>query len=205
MIVKVCGINDLNNFQALSKLPVDILGMVFYSNSPRSVRPDNENMANTISGMPVKKAGVFVDEDLNQITKIARKFNLTHIQLHGNESPDTCRKLKNEFKVIKAFRVGSRKDLEGIEQYKEVSDLFLFDTKGIQAGGTGVKFDWNLIMNLSLQVPYLLSGGIAAEDAERLAKLSLPGCVGIDINSCFEVKPGIKDISKVEYLLSKVK
>jgi len=205
MIVKVCGINDLNNFQALSKLPVDILGMVFYPQSPRAGKPDDQNLARAISEIPVQKAGVFVDEDVNQIRKIAKAFKLTYVQLHGNETPDDCRVLKEEYEVIKAFKIGSEKDMKTIKEYDEVTDLFLFDTRGEQAGGTGVKFDWNLLKNFTLEKPYLLSGGIAPEDAVQIKKLVLPGCIGVDINSRFEVYPGKKDICKVEYFISKVK
>ena len=205
MIVKVCGINDLENFLELSKLPVDILGMVFYPQSPRAVKPDDQNLAKAVSEIQVKKAGVFVDEDVNQIRKIAMAFNLTYIQLHGNETPAVCRILKEEYMVIKAFKIGSEKDMETIKEYDDVADLFLFDTRGEKAGGSGVKFDWNLLKDFTSEKPYLLSGGIAPEDAEQIKKLDLPGCIGVDINSRFEVYPGKKDITKVEYFISKVK
>ena len=193
---------------SVASLGVDYIGFIFYTGSPRNVG----DMASEITGsLPesVKPVGVFVNASKEEILRIVDKYIFKTVQLHGNETPEFCMSLRQKgLEVIKAIRVPeavSANFFSGLKEYEGHVDLFLFDTAGKKAGGNGIKFDWDILEDYNLEVPYLLSGGIATQDAELL-KGNLPKkCMGIDINSKFEYSPGIKDMEKLENFITQLR
>ena len=151
-----------------------------------------------------KRVGVFVDEDIEQVKRIADEYQLDLIQLHGHERPDYIRQL-NGRKVIKAFNIATAADFALTEAYEGVADTFLFDTKGKSVGGNGEKFDWSVLSEYRGETPFLLSGGIGPDDAERVNGFHHDKCIGIDLNSRFETAPGYKDIMSLKRFLQNVK
>ena len=199
MIVKVCGMRDAQNIRDVEKLGVDWIGMIFWSQSKRFV-------AEVPSYLPKhqKRVGVFVDAPLEDIRQHISDYQLNIIQLHGQESPDYVKALKPHT-TIKAFNIAKADDLIQTEQYEGIADCFLFDTKGQLVGGNGQKFDWSVLTAYHGKTPFLLSGGIGLDDAESINSFHHPSCIGIDLNSRFEVSPAFKDIDKLRKFLGKIK
>jgi phosphoribosylanthranilate isomerase len=199
MIVKVCGMRDAQNIRDVEKLGVDWIGMIFWPQSKRFV-------AEVPSYLPKhqKRVGVFVDAPLEDIRQHISDYQLNIIQLHGQESPDYVKTLKPHT-TIKAFNIAKADDLVQTEQYEGIGDYFLFDTKGLMVGGNGQKFDWSVLTAYHGKTPFLLSGGIGLDDAESINSFHHPSCIGIDLNSRFEVSPAFKDIDKLKTFLGKIK
>lgn len=199
MMVKVCGMRDADNIRQVEALGADLIGFIFWRGSSRCV-------AECPSYLPMHagRVGVFVDEDIDVVRRIAHEYSLSHIQLHGSESPEYCTQLE-EYRVIKAFSIASSDDLRQTERYMGCADLFLFDTKGKRVGGNGEKFNWDVLSRYDVDVPFLLSGGIGPEDAGRVKEFSHPKCVGIDLNSRFETAPAMKDIDKLSTFINAIK
>jgi phosphoribosylanthranilate isomerase len=219
MKIKVCGMRDAENISELVKLKPDFVGFIFYNKSKRFVTDFPPiDLPKTI-----KKVGVFVNEKINKVLETIEKYKLDVVQLHGNETPEFCQKLINTFteqsrsekvrhselvsesldlEIIKAFSVDENFNFESTKVYENVCDYFLFDTKGKNYGGNGIKFNWEILQNYKGKVPFLLSGGISKEDStELLSFLSRQGsklCIGIDINSGFEMEPGLKNIEEIK-------
>ena len=199
MIVKVCGMRDAQNIRDVEKLGVDWIGMIFWSQSKRFV-------AEVPSYLPKhqKRVGVFVDAPLEDIRQHISDYQLNIIQLHGQESPDYVKALKPHT-TIKAFNIAKADDLVQTEQYEGIADYFLFDTKGLMVGGNGQKFDWSVLTAYHGKTPFLLSGGIGLDDAESIGSFHHPCCIGIDLNSRFEITPALKDIDNLRTFLGKIK
>lgn len=205
LIIKVCGMKYSDNRQALEVLPIDIFGMIFYPPSPRFVNPANHSTLFSLSDTPKSKAGVFVDAQADQIHEIIRLTRLTHVQLHGSETSGYCQLIrKSGISVIKAFRVDESFDFSKIEEYSDMVDFFLFDTRADKPGGTGKKFNWQLLENYKANKPFFLSGGIKPEDAEQILKIDHPQLYGIDLNSGFEDGPGLKNFELLKDFLDKI-
>lgn len=152
-----------------------------------------------------KRVGVFVNEEKQSIITYADRFDLDYIQLHGNESADYCKALRNlEYKVIKAFSISSAKDLENIYEYEPHCDLFLFDTKCRNYGGSGNQFDWNILQTYKGKKGFLLSGGINLYSTRALKEFSHPRLIGYDLNSRFEISPGNKDVNRIKEFIEKL-
>ena len=192
MIVKVCGMRNAENIRKVEALGIDMMGFIFYPKSSRYVSERPEYLPTKC-----KRVGVFVDEDIVQVKHIAEEFALDLIQLHGSESPEYAQRLR-DWKVIKAFNIATKEDLEATKPYEGLVDYFLFDTKGKSAGGNGEKFNWNVLSNYKGNTPFLLSGGIGPDDAGRIKVFQHPKCIGIDLNSRFETAPALKDINKLK-------
>lgn len=203
MILKICGMGDTVRMHQLAILPVDMLGFIFYHKSPRYVvgKIDPEEIAKL--PQHIERVGVFVNADEDEINEMAESYYLTAIQLHGNESPELCRKLNSEgFNILKAFNINNENDYEAYAPY---CNYFLFDTLSPQHGGTGQKFDWTMLENYKGPTPFLLSGGIGPDDAEAVKQIAHQQFAGIDINSKFEVEPGIKDMSLIGKFMDEIK
>ena len=195
LIVKVCGLTEPANIEAIRALGVDMLGFIFYPLSPRYVlgkMPPN-SMAGIAAGP--QKVGVFVNETVGQILTTANACGLDALQLHGQETPEHCNGLRPNFKVIKAFSIAGVDDFEQTNAYEDACDYFLFDTKGPSHGGNGFAFNWDILDAYTGRTPFLLSGGIAPGDAEKINALQHPKLAGIDLNSRFESSPGVKDVA----------
>ena len=191
-MIKVCGMRDAENICQVEALGIDMMGFIFYPKSSRYVSKHPEYLPTKC-----KRIGVFVDEDIEQVKHIAEEFALNLIQLHGSESPEYAQRLR-DWKVIKAFNIATKEDLEATKPYEGLVDYFLFDTKGKSAGGNGEKFNWNVLSNYKGNTPFLLSGGIGPDDAGRIKVFQHPKCIGIDLNSRFETAPALKDINKLK-------
>jgi len=195
MQIKVCGMRDKENISGLMTLKPDYIGFIFYGKSKRYVSdfPQIEIPSS------VKKVGVFVNETIDEIIEIIKKYKLEFVQLHGDETPDYCEKLAlQNIKIIKAFSVDENFDFSAIKPFEKHVSLFLFDTKGKNYGGNGIKFNWDLLQNYKGKTPFLLSGGITKNDAEEIKKMKHPVFLGIDINSGFEIEPGFKNIIEIK-------
>ncbi len=195
MKIKICGLRD--NFLEVAALKPDFLGLIFYEKSPRFVpqNVDNQLKQKTLGS---QKVGVFVNESEEKILKIIKEFNLDFVQLHGNETPDFCEKIREKIPVIKAFGVSSKEDLLAAQKYYQSVDYLLFDTKTSGFGGSGRKFDWSILNEEEIQKPFLLSGGIDLDVLDEIKTLKIKNLVGVDLNSRFEISPTLKDIEKLQ-------
>ena len=195
LLLKVCGMRDENNLSELIDLQPDFIGLIFHEKSPRNI----ENQYDIHIPSNIGTVGVFVIESEKFIAEKTKEFRLNHIQLHGDESPLFCRKIKkSNQKVIKAFNIHSKIDFYKLEEYAPYCDYFLFDAFGKNAGGNGITFDWKILDNYKGKTPFLLSGGIDSEMIERLKDINHPQFKGIDLNSKFEIEPGLKNIKKIK-------
>jgi len=204
MKIKVCGLKSPENMQALAELPVDMMGLVFYEESPRRINDRDADRINALA-LTIPKVGVFVNASLDVILDKVKRFRLQLVQLHGQESPDFCHALKEKgIPIIKAFQIKTTEDLKICRLYEDCCDYFLFDTPTTRYGGSGNKFDWKLLSAYTGTTPFFLSGGIEPEDAEIINQLNFPQLVAVDLNSRFETAPGIKDINKIRQFISSV-
>lgn len=214
---------DARNIREVSQLGVDMIGMIFYPKSPRYVEmqsshagiiPDyaKEDISIESSKTPAR-VGVFVDDMVQNIVTRVVNYHLDYVQLHGNEPREMCENLRSTLdpdirpgiKIIKAISVSDASDIQKYKEYVGAVDLFLFDTKCKTMGGSGQQFDWQVLEQYDGEVPFLLSGGIGPEDASRLHAFHHPKCIGIDLNSRFEIEPGVKDVEKLKGFFLKVK
>lgn len=200
--IKVCGITQLAQVHLLCDLGVHYAGFIFYKPSPRCVKGHiKAEDLKAVRG--IKKVGVFVNEPPEKIFQTIEAFGLELIQLHGEESPEFCAALSTKIPVIKAFGVDETTDLKKLlTPYRHVTNQFLIDTKVKEYGGSGRKFNWELLQGISHEKPVILSGGISPNDAQLILDFvvnnpSIP-IHTIDINSRFETQPGIKNMSLVQ-------
>ena len=206
MKIKICGMKYLDNIKQVAALQPDYLGFIFYRRSKRNF----DDVIPKISER-IKKTGVFVDESLDFVLEKVRKHKLQVVQLHGNESSELCLELKRieKIEIIKVFAVGENFDFEVLKEYEEGCDYFLFDTKGEEKGGNGITFNWELLKNYSSNKPYLLSGGIGLEELDNIQDFFKTNtskfCFALDLNSKFEIKPGLKDIKKLKSFIKNLK
>jgi phosphoribosylanthranilate isomerase len=201
--IKVCGMRDPENISGVVAALPDYLGFIFYPKSKRFV--GFEPLPEVLSAIPVevKKVGVFVDEIPEKVLEVVQIWKLNVVQLHGHETPEYCRQIKNlGITVFKAFSVDEHFDFNSLSAYSRVCDCFLFDTNGQLPGGTGRKFNWQLLENYKGDIPFFLSGGIGPDDLEALRHFGHPRWRGIDINSGFEISPALKDVEKVKSFIS---
>ena len=198
MIVKVCGMRDAENIREVEALGIDLMGFIFWSKSSRYVSEKHDYLPTKC-----KRVGVFVDEDIEVVKKIAQDYALGYIQLHGNETSDYCALLKGH-KLIKAFNIATAEDFEQTKPYQGFVDYFLFDTKGKSVGGNGTKFDWSVLDDYHGTTPFILSGGIGPDDTARIRSFHHPQLAGIDLNSKFEDAPALKNIQKLKTFLEQL-
>ncbi len=209
MRVKVCGMTQIDQVDKLADAGVTFAGFIFYPKSPRyvfkhmtttQIRKENN----------VNKVGVFVNSSIEEVLHMVDECRLHMVQLHGDESPKYCEKIADYVSVVKAFRLSENDSVEWmIRPFMDVCDMFMFDTMGAGYGGTGKKFDWNLLKGQTIGKPFFLSGGIEPGDEEKLKEFTgepvAKALFAIDINSKFEVAPGFKDMEKVKAFAESMK
>lgn len=195
--LKVCGLTRASDFDALQKMGVDFGGIIFYPPSPRYA-VEKLNPTEIIPFKSIQKVGVFVNPSKAEVLKRVKEYQLDYVQLHGEESPAFCKSIENQVKIIKAFRVKTQKDLKKISLYEDYCTYFLFDTATKQYGGSGQHFDWEILKDYKASLPFFLSGGIGLDVLSDLQKIQLPKCIGLDVNSKFEIQPGIKDMNLIK-------
>ena len=201
--IKVCGMKFTANREAVEKLPVDLLGYIFYPPSKRYV---GENPQAGLFNSEKPGVGVFVDENAFEILGLAKNMRFDWIQLHGKENPKTCQILKNQgLKIIKAFSVDEAFQFHKTKPYEGIADYLLFDTKTNLPGGSGKKFNWEIVKKYGGSTPFFLSGGVQPEDAGEIKKTNHPQFAGIDLNSGFEDGPGVKNIEKLKKFIEELK
>ena len=207
MELKVCGMKYDENIKDVAALQPDYLGFIFWEHSKRYFKDPMPHIPNTI-----KKVGVFVDATIEEVILKVKKYRLQAVQLHGEESPEYCKKLKHELlsskhgvskiDIIKVFSIRDDFDFNLLTPYESIADFYLFDTKGALPGGNGYTFNWELLKNYPSTKPYFLSGGIGLTEVENIAAfLEMPAskyCQVIDVNSKFEIEPGLKNVSELK-------
>lgn len=223
--IKICGISNLENALVSFFAGADALGFIFYKKSSRYISPFKAAKISVILPKKIKRVGVFVDEKVSTVKKIAKLCNLDMLQFHGKESPEYCKKFKG-YKVIKAFRISKKEDLDGVSEYKTFA--YLFDSfSHTQAGGTGNKFNWKILAQsdriepvkvshggmlkrpqaifsrASMKPVVFVSGGLTAGNVCRAVKLLKPDWV--DVSSSLELKSGKKDHKKIQKFIQVVK
>jgi phosphoribosylanthranilate isomerase len=206
MKVKVCGIT--NQTAIIDSLGVDYIGHIFWEPSKRYVSPEQ------IALQPInnKRVGVFVDDSIETVIKVAKKLSLKGVQLHANEDAKYIQQLKVELPdtlIIKAVAIATTDDLFHLDRFDRWVDLFIFDSKGKLPGGNGTQFDWNILSNYKGTTPFLLSGGIGPGDINAIRnfkkQLNHPQFIGVDLNSKFEDSPGVKNVEKLTNFVSSLK
>ncbi len=195
MKLKICGMKYPENMLEVGALLPDYMGFIFWEKSARY-------FDGIIPELPksIKKVGVFVNASLEEILEKIEKHDLQAVQLHGDESVEFCETLKKKLpkliEVIKVFSILDTFDFAVLKPFESVCDYFLFDTKGKLPGGNGTTFDWKVLENYPSTKPFFLSGGIGIEEMEAvndILKTNLP-VYAIDVNSKFEIEPGLKNI-----------
>ena len=220
--LKVCGLTKMDQIQELISLNTNFLGFIFYEKSPRFVL--NHLSLEEISEINHQgKVGVFVNETVEKIVEISEKSNLNFIQLHGDEDEEFIKRLRQMLnentKIIKVIRIGddktnfeneikkmsnlTRGEAELSEAKSQISNL-LFDTDSKAFGGTGKTFDWQILNEIEIPIPYFLSGGISLENIHQLSTINQQP-LALDINSKFETEPGIKNLEKIKNFTQIVK
>lgn len=192
MKIKVCGIRTRSNLNFLCASDVDMIGFIFYDKSRRFFDA-GELSAKDLESVNKAKVGVFVNAERDYVMEKKEIYGISHVQLHGDETPQYCESLKETgLKVIKAF--GLKDGLpSNLSDFHHGSDCFLFDTESENYGGTGRQFDWNILDNYDQKTPFLLSGGIGPDDAQSVMEFEHKQFLGVDVNSRFEIAPGVKN------------
>lgn len=204
--IKICGMRETGNIASVAALGPDYLGFIEYARSPRYV---GEQFAVPVEGVPerISKVGVFVDADYAVLKERTINGGYNAVQLHGFETPDYCARARDDgFSVIKVFRVDETFDFSVTSAYAGKVDLVLFDARGLQPGGNGIRFDWQILKNYHQEIPFFLSGGLQPEtltaDLDHLRGMNL---YGVDLNSGVESLPGLKDRDKVQSAIRQVR
>ena len=204
--LKICGMREPENMSRIEALQPDYLGLIFFDGSPRNVSGEIFQ-----GDQKIKRTGVFVNASEEEILKKVDKYELSAIQLHGEESPEFCKSLKKkiseEIELIKVFGVKEEFEFDHLKPYEGVVDYFLFDTKGKSKGGNGIMFNWEVLNNYPSTTPFFLSGGIGPGDAAAVTELYNTFKKGqkehlfyaIDVNSKFETAPAVKDAEALKF------
>ena len=218
---------DAQNISEVLALDIDFIGLIFWKKSPRYVSqipslaglvPDSPSLVKEESGYTsangkrVMTVGVFVDEMPQEIVTRVYNYHLDYIQLHGSESPvmiDNLRRtlipdIAPNIKIIKALSIKDVSDVKKWREYDGHVDMFVFDTKCKCVGGSGEQFDWSVLNEYDGEIPFLLSGGIGPDDAEKVLAFRHPACIGIDLNSRFESSPAFKDVDRLRTFVERV-
>lgn len=202
LLVKVCGMKEEQNILQLLELPIQYIGHIFYKKSARYVG----DLVNITMPNDIKKTGVFVNSDFTEIMNATESFNLNSIQLHGHEPVELAAALKTQgLEVIKAFGIDEDFDWKQLEHYIGQVDYFLFDSKSPAYGGTGVTFNWQKLKEYPYDTPYFLSGGLSLENLQEAVNFEDNKLIGLDLNSKFEIEPGLKDIEKLKLALKTIR
>ena len=203
MIIKVCGMRDSRNIREVEALGPDMMGFMCWSGSKRYVNATPDYLPN------VCRVGVFVNPTADEVLSKVRELGLNRIQLHGTETPELCRTIHKAtgLPIMKAVSIETQDDFNGCSTYERADgvDMFLFDTKCSGWGGSGRIFDWSLLDSYDGSNPFILAGGIGPGAEERLVEIEHPRFRGIDLNSQFEVEPGLKEISKLSVFINNIR
>ncbi|MGO2101430.1 MAG: phosphoribosylanthranilate isomerase [Psychroflexus halocasei] len=207
--IKVCGLKNQENITEIDQCDLQYIGFIFYEKSKRFVE---ENQLITTS-QNFKRVGVFVNASIQNICDKVIQYNLDVVQLHGDESPLEVKKIRSEIlklslykfiEIWKAISIKKESDIHKAHAYQHIIDKFLFDTKGKLYGGNGQHFDWQILDEYSYSPPFLLSGGISNKDVSAIKEIKHPKLHGIDINSQFEIEPGLKNVKMIKEFIKSI-
>ncbi len=220
---------DPDNIHQIANLGINWMGFIFYKKSKRFFGMENRKLKieNEISfrqndinnfqfstlanadlqfNFQLRKVGVFVNASQEEMMEIASQYKLDYLQLHGNESAVLCHTLqKRGFSIIKAFPIATEEDFIQTNDYEDRVDYFLFDTKCEDYGGSGKSFDWSILSSYKGKTPFILSGGINPESIDSIKKIQHPYFAGVDLNSGFEIEPGLKDVEKLGQFIKEIR
>jgi len=202
--IKVCGMKYPSNIEEVAQLRPDFMGFVLYKESPRYVSFEGARKLTTLVPSAIIKVGVLVNEPLDKALAIADSGIFDLLQLHGNESVDYCSRLSSSIGIIKAFSVSDILP-ESLSDYQQFCKLFLFDNAGKKYGGTGEMFNHSILSGYSLDTGFILSGGISASDPDYYKTINYKWMSGVDLNSRFEIKPGMKNIELLKNFINKLR
>jgi phosphoribosylanthranilate isomerase len=208
MRVKVCGITQHEQLEMLPEVGATFAGLIFYPKSPRYVLR-NMTTSQLKKENNINKVGVFVNASAEEVLHMVDECRLHMVQLHGDETPRFCEKIADYISVVKAFRISESDNIGWrIQEYMDVCDMFMFDTEGAGYGGTGKKFNWDKLSNVTVGKPYFLSGGIEPGDVAKLKDFEIKpeakALFAIDINSRFEMMPGMKDMDLIKKFIQQL-
>ena len=200
MKLKVCGMKFSENISEIESLKPDFMGFIFYKKSKRFF-----NESKLILNDKINRVGVFVNQEINEVIDNIKKYKLDYVQLHGEEDVRYCLSIKSICKVIKVFKIDDTFNFDKVKKFENVSDYYLFDTKTNLHGGSGKKFNWEILKNYNSKKYFFLSGGISENDIEEIKKIrKIYPIIGIDINSKFELPNLKKDRAKIKSLIKKI-
>jgi len=211
--IKVCGMRERFNIEALCQLPVDFIGLIFYEKSSRFIEAEGVDLdflktkfkSKEIIPKNISKVGVFVNEEAEVVLGKVKEFQLDYVQLHGKENVFYCKKIKDAgVKIIKAFPVDERFSFTNLAAYRFYCDYFLFDTKGKLPGGNGVVFNWDVLEKYKGEISFFLSGGLAPGMEAKIIDFKHDQLAVLDLNSGFENKPGFKNVDLISEFLNKI-
>ncbi len=196
MKIKVCGMKEPENIKALAELKPDCMGFICYDLSPRYIA---DLQAEVLASLPgsICKTAVFVNEEAANIDDLINQMGFNAVQLHGSESPTFCQSLRGKVTVLKAFGVDDDFDFAQLNDYAGHVDYFMFDTKTIGHGGSGKTFNWDILAKYQLNVPFFICGGLSPENIASVKEIKHPAFYGVDLNSRFEIKAGLKNIDQL--------
>ena len=208
MRVKVCGITQQEQLEMLPEVGATFAGLIFYPKSPRYVLR-HITTSQLKKENNINKVGVFVNASSEEVLHMVDDCRLHMVQLHGDETPRYCEKIADYISVVKAFRISESDNIGWrIQEYMEVCDMFMFDTEGVGYGGTGKKFNWEKLHDVTVGKPYFLSGGIEPGDVTRLKDFEIKpeakALFAIDINSRFEIMPGVKEMDLIKKFIQQL-
>jgi phosphoribosylanthranilate isomerase len=206
--LKICGMKAPANVLEVAALQPDYMGFIFYKQSKRYAGGLSAELLMELSP-GIKRTGVFVNESLSVVTNLVRQFGFSAVQLHGAETPEYCLELRQfipqETEIIKAVGIDENFDFAQLKAYENLVDYFLFDTQTPGHGGSGKAFNWSLLDRYELDKPYFLSGGIGPEHVEDIYGIKDKRLYAIDVNSRFELEPGLKQIDKLNDFKNKLR
>jgi phosphoribosylanthranilate isomerase len=198
MMLKICGMRDKVNIEAILTVKPALMGFIFYDRSPRFVGETLSPDFTRLVGRQVQTIGVFVNADILTISTTVERYHLGGVQLHGSETPEFCVELREALAkdtlLMKAFSIATNEDFMRVADYQSYIDTALFDTKGVHHGGNGTRFDWTLLNDYHADIPFFLSGGIGLEHVSEIKQIRHHQFVGVDVNSRFETSPAVKDV-----------
>ncbi|GAK89850.1 phosphoribosylanthranilate isomerase [Nonlabens ulvanivorans] len=211
MMIKVCGMRDIENINQLQELDIDFMGIIRYSKSKRVV-DDIQKEKVALQTMNKGTVGVYVNETFEKILQDVIPLQLDVIQLHGDENPAFAKALLEiDIKIFKAFQITEEFDFDSLKEWEELADqyvgklFFLFDTATPNYGGSGKKFNWSILDSYKGEVPFLLSGGISKDDVAIVKDIKHKMFLGVDLNSKFETAPGVKNIEEIKTFIEKLR
>lgn len=206
MKIKICGLKFTENIVEIALLQPDFLGFIFYEKSSRFIGEDLS--IDTLQKLPasIQKTGVFVNPSYEYLMQNVEKYQLDYVQLHGSEAPELLEQLKlSSVKIIKALSISNTFDFSVLKAYETHCDYFLFDTETELYGGSGKAFDWDILKNYQLSIPFFLSGGLGLENLTSFKQFCHDKLAGYDFNSKLEISAGLKDLQKTKELIKRIR